>query len=473
MSVRVRVGPSLRRPTTLGALRMTLFNYAFAVANQGSFVVRIEDIDEKRSKPGLLDEMYDTLSWIGIEKFESEQTGGDYGPYRQSHRLHLYADRARELIDAGVAYRCFCSPARLAGLRRRAPGRGYDGTCRRLDRGSVADLAEGGAPHVIRMRVPRDTGRAALIPDRVYGDLRIPLDAVDDQILVKSDGFPTYHFSSVVDDHLMCITHVLRANVWLVSTPKHILLYDWFGWTPPQFAHIPAMSGDLWSSTVQDFRLRGVVPDAVVNAVASLGWHDGRLSEVFTLREMTSVFTLAGLRRTCGAGDLRRLNWLAAQHLRRTSIEQAAMDVVPHLRGAGLPENNAAYRRQALKLCLPHCHTYAEIVERYGFLFAPPATRSADRHTLPFPATVMAELFGSAAPRQFAAENIARYLRSIADAHGVELGRFLEVVRLAVSGVRSTPDTFAVLALLGREECAARTSAWLAVYEEEPAHHGS
>lgn len=461
MSVRVRVGPSLQRPTSLGALRFILFNYAFAQAWDGSFVLRIEDTDGLRGRPSLLYELYSTLAWVGVDYHEGGQRGGHYGPYRQSERLASYARHARELIDAGVAYRCFCPPERLAQLRSRAErtGQGYDGLCAALDPALARDRAEAGEPHVVRMRVPRGGERSRVVSDEVFGDLTIPLNSLDDQVLLKSDGFPTYHFSSVVDDHLMRMTHVVRADVWLASTPKHLLLYDWFGWLPPRFVHVPAIRSGLWHTAVMDLRARGVPADAVVNFVATLGWRSERIPDVFGLRELTAAFELTGFSRACGAADPARLGWLSAQHLRRQPVEQAAEAVVPFLCVAGLPVGTAQYRQQALRLCLPHCRTYVEVAGSFGYLFAPPEpTYHAE---LDWSRELLPALFTEAS-RDFTTASLETHLRAVATRSGVGLRRLLDSVRLAVCGVRSTPDTFAVLALLGREECAARVAAALA-----------
>lgn len=474
MSVRVRVGPSLQRPTSLGALRFALFNYAFAQTRGGCFVLRIEDTDGLRGRPSLLNELYSTLAWVGVDYHEGGQRGGRYGPYRQSERLALYATHASDLIDASVAYHCFCSPQRLAQLRLQAErdGQGYDGLCARLDPGMARDRAVAGEPHVVRMRVPRGCGRSRVVTDEVFGELTIPLDSLDDQVLLKSDGLPTYHFSSVVDDHLMRMTHVLRADVWLSSTPKHLLLYDWFGWPPPRFVHVPAVRNGLWRTAVADLRTRGVPADAVVNFAATLGWRGKRMPEVFGLRELTSSFELAGFSRACGAADPARLAWLSAQHLRRQPVEQAAEAVVPFLRAAGLPVGTAARRQLALRLCLPRCHTYADVASSFGYLFAAPGPTAADRAELEPARELLATLFGPDAPTGFSAASIDTYLRSVAARHEIGLRQLLDLVRLAVCGVRSTPDTFAVLAFLGRAECAARMSAAVAPAQEEVVNHG-
>jgi glutamyl-tRNA synthetase len=458
MAVRVRVGPSLRRPTTVGAFRFALFNYALAAADGGSFVIRIEDTDRSRSRPELLDELYRTMSWAGIDYHEGGRRGGPFGPYRQSLRAATYAEHADRLLAAGVAYRCFCSPQELARIRAEQPDRRYDGRCARLDPSAAAGRAEGGEPHVVRMRVPREPGRTSTVRDAVHGELTIPLAAMDDQVLLKSDGMPTYHFSSVVDDHLMGITHVLRAAAWLASTPKHLLLYDWFGWSPPRFVHVPALRGGIWDTDVERLRARGVPPDAVVNFAAGLGWHHPGLSDVFTLRELTSVFDVRGFATTTGTADPARLEWLSAQHLRRLPPADVVEQVVPHLRAAGLPVPSRERRRQALLLCLSRCHCLADVADAFGYLFAAPELDGATLAELAPATDHLAAAFGHGSPRPATAERLATWFRDLARARGIPLRRLLELVRLGVCGVRSTPDTYAVLAFLGHEECAARLS---------------
>jgi glutamyl-tRNA synthetase len=458
MPVRVRVGPSLRRRTSVGAFRFALFNYALATADSGSFVIRIEDTDQARGRPELIDELYRTLAWAGIDYHEGGQRGGPFGPYRQSLRAATYTEHAQRLLDEGMAYRCFCTPAEVARIRAKQSARRYDGRCARLDAAAATERAERGESHVIRMQVPRDPGRTSTVRDIVHGEVTIPLDVLDDQVLLKSDGMPTYHFSSVVDDHLMAITHVLRSASWLASTPKHLLLYDWFGWPPPSFVHVPALDGGIWATDVEQLRANGIPPDAMVNFVAALGWHHTRLSDVFTLRDLTSVFDLRGFGTSCGSADPARLEWLSAQHLRHLPLAEAAEQVVPHLRAARLPVLSGERRQQALQLCLSRCRTLADVADKFGYLFAAP---DLDRETLAELAPArdhLAAAFGPGSPRPSTPETLASWFPDLAKTRGIPLRRLLELVRLAVCGVRSTPDTFVVLAFLGHDECAARVS---------------
>lgn len=293
-SVRVRYAPSPTGFLHLGGLRTALYNHLFAAQRGGAFVLRIEDTDRTREVPGAAESLLTALEWCGVTPDEGPgRIGGPHGPYVQSERLDIYKDHVDTLLDSGWAYRCFCTADRLEALRRDQRARGlpslYDRACLGLDKDEVERRVAAGEPHVVRLKVPPG---ASVVQDAVWGETRFPHSVIDDQVLLKSDGYPTYHLASVVDDHLMRISHVIRGEEWLSSTPKHQLLYEAFGWDAPQFVHLPLLlnadrsklskrQGDV---AVEDYARKGYLPEALVNFVALLGWRPGGGAEQVRLR---------------------------------------------------------------------------------------------------------------------------------------------------------------------------------------------
>jgi glutamyl-tRNA synthetase len=445
----------------VGALRIALFNHAFAETNGGSFVIRVEDTDRTRLDLEYTDDLYSMLAWTGVEYHEGGLRGGPYGPYTQSQRADLYRTHAHHLVAARVAYFCFCSPGEIRAIREQQRSAGhpprYDGRCAAIPLAEAWARVHRGDPHVVRMRIPGEAGARIHVHDAVHGKVGIPLSTLDDQILLKADGMPTYHFSSVVDDHLMHITHVIRADVWLVNTAKHLMLYDWFGWEPPRFAHVPPLSNGIFRTPVRELKDRGVPADAVVNFAAALGWRQHSGQEVFTLRDMTSAFALGQLRRSCGSADPARLEWLSGKHLRRQSHRRLAHAVVPFLTDLALPPDTLARRERAVAVFLPHCRTLRDLAGHIGRLVRPselpPEVRellAAHRTTLP---AVVAAL--RSAPIG-SAEEARRVLEGVAQEENVTARTVLDCVRWAVWGSRTSPDILALVALIGPAESADR-----------------
>ncbi|HMD68852.1 MAG TPA: glutamate--tRNA ligase, partial [Chitinivibrionales bacterium] len=271
--IRVRFAPSPTGYLHVGGARTALFNYLFAKHSGGTFVLRIEDTDRSRFVEGALREIYDSLAWLGLSWDEGPDVGGGFGPYVQSERCELYKKYAGDLLDRGLAYRCYCTPQRLEEVRRdREKAKmltGYDRHCRDLDKGEIANCQNEGKKYTVRLKVPLN--RSIVFNDMIRGSIEYKSEVLDDLVLLKSDGFPTYHLANVVDDHEMKISHVLRGDEWISSTPRHILLYEAFGWAPPAFAHMPVIldpSGGKLSkrkgaASVTDYRNRGILPDAL------------------------------------------------------------------------------------------------------------------------------------------------------------------------------------------------------------------
>ncbi|XP_064386947.1 glutamate--tRNA ligase-like isoform X2 [Halichondria panicea] len=318
--VRVRFAPSPTGLLHLGGVRTALYNLLFARANQGATILRLEDTDQDRYVSGSIEKLEQSLKWLKLNFEEGPTVGGIYGPYVQSERLTHYRDAASSLLHSGAAYRCFCSKERLSSLR--SQGVGYDGHCRGLSQREGEERGKQGVHHTIRLKVP--TAGDTVIQDIVYGEVTVQHSAVEDQVLLKSDGYPTYHLANVVDDHLMEITHVLRGEEWLLSTAKHLLLYSAMEWEPPRFVHLPLLlssSGGKLSKRnkaafVETYQERGFLPEAVLNFVALLGWSPPT-TELLTLDDMIQLFSLKDLNKKGSMVDENKLLWLNKQHFKR------------------------------------------------------------------------------------------------------------------------------------------------------------
>jgi glutamyl-tRNA synthetase len=332
MTVRTRVAPSPTGDPHVGTAYVALMNQVFARSNGGQFVLRIEDTDVARSSATSERMILQALRWLGLDWDEGPDVGGPHGPYRQSERKDIYLTHAQRLLDAGHAFHCFCTPARLDALRAEQTARGanpgYDGHCLTLDPDTVARRIAGGEPHVVRMRVPDDG--ICRFTDRLRGEIEIPYSQIDMQVLIKADGFPTYHMAVVVDDHLMRISHILRGEDWISSVPKHILLYQYFGWQPPVFCHLPLLRNPDRSklskrrnpTSINYYRRAGYLPETLVNYLGRMGYSMPDDREMFGRDEMIETFDLARVSLGGPVFDLDKLNWLNGQYIRRLSADE-------------------------------------------------------------------------------------------------------------------------------------------------------
>ena len=334
MIVRTRVAPSPTGDPHVGTAYVALFNWVFARHHGGQFILRIEDTDRERSDAKAETMIVDALRWAGIEWDEGPDREGSRGPYRQSERVDIYRRHAEGLVAEGNAFYCFCDSNRLHALRRAQRERGetprYDGLCTGLDPAAAAARVGAGEPHVVRMRVPSDG--VCAFEDRLRGTIEIPWPQVDMQILLKSDGFPTYHLAVVVDDHLMGITHVLRGDDWINSMPKHQLLYRYFGWDMPEHAHLPLLRNTDRSklskrrnpTSLHYFRDVGYLPEALLNYLGLMGWSMPDEREIFSVEEMVAEFDLDRVSTSGPVFDLEKLNWLNGQYLRNLAPTEFA-----------------------------------------------------------------------------------------------------------------------------------------------------
>ena len=346
---RVRSAPSPTGDPHVGTAYVTLFDYVWARKTGGEFVLRIEDTDRARSTPESEQAIMRALRWAGLAWDEGPDVGGPYAPYRQSERSDIYREHADILVEKGAAYRCFCTPERLTELReqqKEQKGRfGYDGRCRELGQQEVDKNLADGVPFTVRLCVPEDGGTT--FEDLARGPITWANDQIDDQVLLKSDGFPTYHLASVVDDHLMRISHVIRAEEWISSTPKHVLLYKAFGWDMPTFIHLPLLRNKDKSkiskrknpTSLDWYREQGYLPEALLNFLALMGWSMGEDREVFSLQEMIDAFSWDRVKTSGPVFDLQKLDWLNGEHIRALSLEELLGRVLAgnYTRHAGEP----------------------------------------------------------------------------------------------------------------------------------------
>jgi glutamyl-tRNA synthetase len=471
-AVRVRIAPSPTGYFHVGSARTALFNWLFARHYGGRFIVRVEDTDRTRYNAEAVPDLVASLRWLGLDWDEGPEVGGDYGPYYQSERLALYHYYAEELIREGHAYYCYCSPQRLASLREQQLEQkddvGYDRHCRTLTAAQHAEYRAQGITPVIRLKAPLE-GQTGF-HDVLYGDITVQNDTLDDLVLLKSDGFPTYHLANVVDDHLMEISHIMRGDEWLPSVPKHVLLYQAFGWELPVYAHLPlilAPSGQGKLSKrhggveVHYFREHGYLSEAMVNYLARVGWSYDDKTEIFTRDELIRYFDLPGINNSPARFSYERLESINAYYVRQLEADDLARRLVPFLRQEGL-EVQASDLVLLAPLIQERIKTLAEAYGWIDFFFRDPAEPDAGQLVgQKMTAAASHDALRQARDRlaalpDFEVETIDGALRGLAGELGLKVGQLLGIVRVAVTGKTVAPPLFETLSILGRERVLAR-----------------
>lgn len=370
--VRTRFAPSPTGYLHIGGLRTALYGYLFAKKNGGDFILRIEDTDTTRYVDGSVRIIYDTLRDSGIMYDEGPDVGGDYGPYVQSERKAIYTEYAKKLVELGGAYYCFCTPERVASLKDEEGNVRYDKHCLKLSKEEVDKKIAAGEPYVIRQNVP--TSGAGSYHDLVYGDISVDYKDIEDGILIKSDGMPTYNFANVIDDHLMGITHVIRGTEYLSSTPKYNLMYDAFGWERPVYIHLPPIMKDAQhklskrngDASYEDFVNKGFVKEAIVNYIALLGWNPKTNVEKMTLKELVENFSLEGINKSPAIFDETKMKWLSGEYIKEMNEEEFKAHALKFL------EKSKAFGKydtdKLLALVRTRIQTFGEIPEKLDFL---------------------------------------------------------------------------------------------------------
>ena len=468
MSVRVRFAPSPTGYLHVGGLRTALYNYLFARRNKGTFLLRIEDTDRARYVDGAVESLIQTLHWAGLDYDEGPVKAGPKGPYVQSERTEVYRKHAQQLIEMGKAYYAFDSAEELDEMRKSLEKKGvfpkYDRRALKLSPDEVAAKLAAGIPAVVRMKVPDSTTIA--FDDIVRGRVEFSSDLIDDQVLLKSDGYPTYHLANVVDDHLMEVSHVIRGEEWLSSTPKHVLLYQDFGWDLPQFAHLPLLlnpdksklskrQGDV---AVEDYRQKGYLSEALVNFVAFLGWNPGDERELFSLEELVNEFSLERVGKAGAVFNVEKLNWMNFEHLRRKPDGELLAMIREQLKQTSF--RNKVFTDEYLLAIIAAMRERAtfvkDFVEKCPYFFGPPEAYDPEVRTkrwkpeTPAQLEVLREEFLQLqTPRK---EEYEEALHRVTEKLKIKNADLIHPLRLAVSGMGIGPGLFDILFILGKEE---------------------
>ena len=481
--VRVRFAPSPTGEPHIGNIRTALFNWLFARRHGGEFVVRVEDTDQERLVPGAVEAILDGLKWLDIDWDEGPEVGGPHAPYFQSDRLDLYSKAADALMQSGRAYRCYCSRERLEQMREEQAGgtapSGYDGRCRGLTSREREDLEAEGGPSVIRFAMP-DSGMTG-VDDEIHGYVEWQNELIDDFVILKSDGFPTYHLAVVVDDHAMEISHVLRAEEWLPSTPRHLQLYDALGYQPPKFGHLPMILGpdrDKLSkrhgaTSILEYREEGYLPEAMVNFMVLLGWSLDDKTEVMTRQTLVDNFSLSRVGRSGAIFDRDKLEWMNGVYIRDLGAEDLADLAAPFLAqdlekndlGEHLPVDQD-YLLKIVPLIQERIKRLSEVWGRTGYFFQEeidyepdddPKTliqKGMDRESTLNALSNAGDCLATAA--EFQHQALEESLRAAGEGLGLTPRQFFSMLRTAVTGRIATPPLFETIEVLGREKVVRR-----------------
>lgn len=471
--VRVRYAPSPTGAPHIGNIRTALFTWLFARHHGGKFIVRIEDTDQAREVDNGLELILESLRWLGLDWDEGPGVGGPFGPYSQSERLPLYQKWAHWLVEHSHAYRCYCTTERLEQMRKDQEARkqspGYDRRCRFMSDAERRAKEQSGIVPVIRLAVP--LSGATTYHDLIHGDVTFDNKNIDDQVLLKSDGFPTYHLAVVVDDHEMQITHITRGDDWISSGPKHALLYRAFGWEMPALAQLPMTLGPdrkklskrHGSTSVIDFREQGYLPEAMINFLARLGWSYDDHTEIFSRDELIRLFDLDRVHPSAAIFDMEKLNWLNGHYIRALSTLELAQRVRPFLDAAGLEGDNDVLLA-VTPLIQTRIKTLKEAVSLTDFFFV--------ERVEPAAAQLLGKGFGGRpdqaadavgavidtlrALSPFDAPALEQALRALAERSNFKTGALFTLVREAITARSVTPPLFDTIAILGRERTCAR-----------------
>ncbi len=468
--VRTRYAPSPTGMMHIGNLRTALYEYLIARSLGGRFILRIEDTDQERLVDGAVETIYKTLRAVGLHHDEGPDTGGQYGPYVQSERRHLYRPYAEQLVREGKAYYCFCTRERLEQLKAAAPGEvvGYDRHCRDLAPGEVQRRLDDGTACVIRQKMP--LSGSTTFQDAVYGAITVENSELEDQVLLKSDGFPTYNFANVVDDHLMAITHVVRGSEYLSSTPKYNLLYDAFGWPVPTYVHLPLIIGKdgrklskrHGATSFEALVQEGYLPEAIINAIALLGWCPKDNREIFSLDELCAAFSVDGISKSPSVFDYDKLAWFNGEYIRAMPagrFQDWIRPVLAQVFGEPVPEPALL-----AELLQPRVSRLAEIPEMVRFLTVRQryeldlfsnkknkASQESAARLLPLLYDTLAGL------NSWTRQAVHDTVMALAAEQGLKTGQVMWPLRIALSGQAVTPGgAIEIAVVLGRDESLAR-----------------
>jgi glutamyl-tRNA synthetase len=467
-TIRTRFAPSPTGYLHVGGLRTALYNYLFAKKNNGKFILRIEDTDRARYVEGAVENLISTLNWSGLNYDEGPEKDVGFGPYLQSERLNIYKEHAENLIKENKAYYCFCSQERLSELRKKLEKEGlqakYDKHCLNLSKEEVDRKLADKENHVVRLNVPAN--KNIIIDDVIRGKVEFNSDTVDDQVLIKSDGYPTYHLANVVDDYLMKITHVIRGEEWLSSTPKHILLYQFLGWEKPVFAHLPLLlnqdrsklskrQGDV---AVEDYKAKGYLNEALINFVALLGWTAGDDREFYYLNELVEKFSLERVNKAGAIFNVEKLDWLNAEHLRKKPDSEILVMLKEELSRSMFKEQSYTdeYLLKVIEAMKERVSFVKDYLGKSPYFFEAPEEYDEAVIAKRWKAN-SSELLKKLIEKYEKLENPLKEdyentLKETASDIGIGNGDLIHPLRLAISGVGGGPGVFDITYILGKEE---------------------
>lgn len=473
--VRVRFAPSPTGYLHIGGARTALFNWLFARKMGGKLILRIEDTDTERLKEDSVSQILTSLKWLGLNWDEGPEAGGECGPYYQSERRELYSKYAQQLLDEGKAYYCFCTPADLEAEREKQraakqPFR-YARTCRDLDPEVAKERAAAGEPYSVRIKIP--TEGSITVHDLIHGDVTFNMDQFDDFVIVKSNGMPTYNFAVVVDDHLMGMTHVLRAEEHLSNTPKQLLIYEALGFEPPKFGHMPMilapdrskLSKRHGATSVEEFRAQGYLPEAIINYLTLLGWGPGDEREIFTLEETVKLFELEQMSKKAAVYDTKKLTWMNGQYLSELPLEKILPEAETFFIKDGLVTKewlaeNKEYFAKLVDTVRVRVKTLQEVADASAYFFKDVEAydeKGVAKHFKPEAAELLEKCIAALeADEVFDLTSTEAIYNKIAADNGLALGKVIHPTRLALTGRTVSPGMFDVMVLLGKEKTLAR-----------------
>lgn len=484
MDVRVRFAPSPTGYLHIGGLRTALYNYIFCRKHKGKFILRIEDTDRSRYVENATEGLIEILKWAGIDFDEGPDVGGDYGPYIQSERLEIYKHYAKVLIENNKAYYAFDTPEEIEAMRERLQKQGLNPKYSRQSmknqftmRDSEADnRIASGKPFVVRLLVPENY--KVQFNDIIRGEVIVDSSEIDDQVLLKSDGYPTYHLANVVDDYLMRITHVIRGEEWLPSTPKHILLYEAFGWDTPQFAHLPLLlnkdksklskrQGDV---AVEDYRRKGYFKEAIINFVALLGWNPSGDREIYKLEELIDNFKLEKVNKGGAVFDIAKLDWMNFQYLMSKNPKELAVEFRPILESRNMADYDIDYLEKVISLHRERVTFLHQILDFCPYMFQKPEKFDKeyfDKHWKDSTIDILRELLKKySVLENFNHDGIHKLTVETATEKGLKLKDVIHPLRLVITGRSAGAGMFETMELLGRKECLTRIEAFINDYDK-------
>lgn len=484
MSVRVRFAPSPTGYLHVGGLRTALYNYLFSRNKGGKFILRIEDTDRSRFVENATEGLIDILHWAGINFDEGPGVGGEFGPYIQSERLDIYQKYAKILIDSGHAYYAFDTSEEIEQMRKKLQEKGLNPKYDRLSMNNqftipdyeVKNKINSGEPYVVRLLVPENY--KVHFYDIIRGDVTVDSSEIDDQVLLKSDGYPTYHLANVVDDHLMRITHVIRGEEWLPSTPKHILLYEAFSWDKPFFAHLPLLlnkdksklskrQGDV---AVEDYRKKGYFKEAIINFVALLGWNPTGDREIYDIQELIDNFKLEKVNKGGAVFDIEKLNWMNFQYLIKKDTKELAAELKIILKNNGFNDFDNQYLEKVIRLHRERVTFLHQITDFCPYMFQKPVKYDKEyfeKHWKEYSLEILNECMEKySGLDNFTHDDLLKVTTDTATSRGLKLKDIIHTIRLVITGRSAGAGMFETMELLGKNECITRIKKFIDDYEK-------